>query len=787
MNSATNEGFSRTAHLSVLLCSGLCVAVVPALAAPASDVVLPRPAEAFEGTIGKTYSDSIPAFPAPQKAPANAPNIVLVMTDDVGFGAASAFGGPVPTPNLDQLARTGVRFNRFHTTAVCSATRAALLTGRNHHQVGAGAVADLATGFPGYSNTVPRSAATIAEVLKLNGYNTAMFGKHHNVQPGATSAAGPFDQWPTGLGFEYFYGFVRAETDQFAPILYRGTERAVTPEGEVLDKVLVDDAVRWVHNQQAAAPDKPFFLYLAPGTAHGPQQAPAEWIRRFRGKFDQGWDRLREETLRRQIAEGIVPKGTRLAPRPPGVPSWASLSPDERKVAARLMEVYAGMLAHQDNQFGRLMAELQRMGERDNTLVVFIEGDNGGSAEGGLRSGSNWMEAFGNGGREDLSGLVSRIDELGGPNSYPIFPVGWGWATNAPFPWVKKIASHLGGTRNGLVVSWPGHITGAGSVRSQFHHVIDIAPTLLEAAGIAAPNVVNGERQMPLDGVSMTYALTTPDAPDRRTTQYFEMQGTRAIYDHGWLASTTPRKLPWVMSNPQGSPLDYQWELYDLRSDFSQSRDLAKKEPQRLAWLKALFDSEARRRQVFPLDDRESYQRAIASQTVTGVAKQYVYWGADVSVTDDVAPPLRTRSFSLIADVNIPGQGGSGVLAAYGGRFGGWSFYLKDGKPMLRHNLSNRPETQTTIASGTVLPAGSAQVRFDFDRDSTQFGSGGLVRISANGTELARGRLERTVITVSGLGETFDIGRDTGDAVVAEAGANPFNGTISKVTVVPLP
>jgi arylsulfatase len=709
--------------------------------------------------------------------------VLLVMTDDVGFGAASTFGGPVPTPNLDALARHGLRFNRFHTTAVCSATRAALLTGRNHHAVGAGAVADLATGYPGYSNTIPRSAATVAEVLRLNGYNTAMFGKHHNVQPGAGSAAGPFDQWPTGLGFEYFYGFVRAETDQFAPILYRGTDRIDPPKGEVLDQMLVDDAIRWIHNQQAAAPDKPFFLYLAPGTAHGPQQAPAEWIAKFRGQFDRGWDDMRQETLRRQIAMGVVPKDTHLAPRPPGVPAWDSLSPDEKKVAARLMEVFAGMLACQDAQFGRLVAELQRMGKLDNTLVLFIEGDNGGSAEGGLSSSSNWIAGFANGSHESAAELVKDLDKLGGPDSYPIYPVGWAMAMNAPFPWMKKIASHLGGTRNGLVVSWPGHIVNPGSVRSQFHHVIDIAPTILEAARVPAADVVDGAPQQRFDGVSMAYSFMAPAAPDRRTTQYFEMQGTRALYDHGWLASTTPRKAPWMMTNPPGSPVDYKWELYDLTHDFSQSRDIARRNPAKLAELKALFDREARANGVFPLDDRESYQRASAAQAVGMDGREFTYWGADVSVTDDVAPPLRRRSFSLVAEVEIPVGGGSGVLAAYGGHFAGWSFFMRGGRPVVHHAVSQLAGDQFEVAAGDVLPAGRATIRFDFNRDSAGPGSGGTVRISAGGRELAVGRIARTAWTMAGLGETFDVGRDTGDPVVE--GSAPFNGVIRKLTVLP--
>jgi len=706
------------------------------------------------------------------------------MTDDVGFGAASTFGGPVPTPNLDRLAAHGIKYNRFHTTAVCSATRAALLTGRNAHAVGAGSVPDLATGFPGYSNTIPKSAATIAEILRLNGYNTAMFGKHHNVQPGAGSVAGPFDQWPTGLGFEYFYGFVRAETDQFSPILYRGTERVDPPKGQVLDQMLVNDAIRWVHNQDAAAPDKPFFLYLAPGTAHGPQQAPEEWIRKFAGQFDQGWDEVRKQTFARQKKAGIVPAGTALTRRPREIPAWASLTPDEMRVSARMMEVYAAMLSYQDAQFGRLVDELQRMGKLENTLVIFIEGDNGSSAEGGLKGSSDWIGTFANGGNETTTELVAHLDELGGPNSYGIYPVGWAWATNAPFKWTKKIASHFGGTRNGLVMSWPERIPQDGSVRSQFHHVNDIMPTILEAIGLDQPTIILGVRQQPVDGVDMSYSFNAPNAADRRTTQYFEMQASRGIYHNGWFANTTPKKLPWIMSNPPGSPLDYKWELYDLRKDFSQAHDVAARYPDTLKTLQALFDREAVRNKVFPLDDRESHDRAEAARVVGTQRTSYVYWGGDISIADDAAPPIRARSFSIIADIDIPVGGGSGPLVAQGGRFAGWSFYFKQGRPVAHQNFMRQADQQFEVVGSTIIPPGPARVRYDFDYDGGGIGRGGMLCISVNDHRAGCGRMERTLTVTAGLGETFDIGQDTGDPVVDYLGANTFDGTIHKVEVI---
>ncbi|AZI35218.1 arylsulfatase [Caenibius tardaugens] len=750
----------------------------------APDIILPTADAPFTGKIGLIYKDSVPAFSDPVKAPQGAPNVLLVMTDDVGFGAASTFGGPIPTPNLDRLAAHGIKYNRFHTTAVCSATRAALLTGRNAHAVGAGSVPDLATGFPGYSNTLSKSAATIAEILRLNGYNTAMFGKHHNVQPGAGSVAGPFDQWPTGLGFEYFYGFIRAETDQFSPVLYRGTDRVDSPAGQVLDQMLVNDAIRWVHNQDAAAPNKPFFLYLAPGTAHGPHQAPKEWIDKFAGQFDQGWDKVRKQTIARQKMAQIVPSTSVLTARPPEIPAWASLTSDEKRVSARMMEVYAAMLSYQDAQFGRLVDELQRMGKLENTLVIFIEGDNGGSAEGGLKGSSDWIGTFANGGNESTSEVLAHLDELGGPNSYGIYPVGWAWATNAPFKWMKKIASHLGGTRNGLVIAWPKHIRRVGGVRSQFHHVSDIAPTILEAAGLRQPTVVNGVRQRPMDGISLNYSFNTSNAEDRRTTQYFEMQASRGIYHEGWFANTTPKKLPWTMSNPAGSPLDYKWELYDLRKDFSQAHDVAMRYPDILRVLQGLFDEEATRNKVFPLDDRESHDRAEEAKATGEKRTNYVYWGGDVSVTDDVAPPIRARSFSIVADIDVPLTGGSGVLVAQGGRFAGWSFYLKQGRPVAHQSFMRHAGQQFEIVGDTIVPPGAARVRYDFDYDGGGIGRGGKLCISVNDRPAGCGRMERTLTVTAGLGETFDIGQDTGDPVADYVGMNAFNGKIRKVEII---
>lgn len=761
--------------------------VSPAWAATAGQaaseaVILPHPQQPFAGSIGTTYTDSQPVFPRHAKAPENAPNVLLVLTDDVGFAAASTFGGPVPTPNLDRLADSGVKYNRFHTTAMCSPTRAALLTGRNHHAVGSGIVTDLAAGYPGYSGYMPRSAATVAEVLKLNGYNTAMFGKHHNVEPGAVSAAGPFDQWPVGLGFEYFYGFVAAETNQFTPALYRGITPVKAPEGVILDKALIDDAITWVHNQQAAAPGKPFFMYYATGTAHAPHQAPADWIKKFRGQFDQGWDQLREEIFARQKQLGVVPADAVLTPRPPGIPAWDETTPDQKKFAARQMEVYAAMLSYQDYQFGRLIDELERMGELDNTLVIFIEGDNGASAEGQVYGHTNPMGGFANSVEETIEYQVARLDEQGGPKSAQNYAAGWAWAGNTPFQWTKQIASHLGGVRNGLVISWPERIEGRG-VRSQFHHLVDIAPTILDAAGLPQPDIVNGTPQQRVDGISMIYSFDAAEAADQRTTQYFEMMGNRAIYHQGWMASTRPTRATWLTENlyASESPQDYEWELYNLDEDFSQARNLAAEQPAKLEELKAVFDREAERNNVLPLDDRLNLARfAAAAEGGVKPRSSYVYWGPDIIVPADSAPRFR-GSFTLTAEIDTA-RNADGVLAALGSHFAGWSFYLKKGKPVVVMAGSVQPERVYRVEGKRKVPSGASTVQYDFVSDG--IGQGGLMRISIDGQQVGEGRIEKPIIRTVEMTDTFDIGFDTSTTVTDDyRGDGRFNGTIRKLTV----
>ena len=724
------------------------------------------------------------------KAPAGAPHILLVMTDDVGFSAASTFGGPIPTPNLDRLASQGLKYNQFHTTGICSPTRAALLTGRNHHAVGMATVVELGTPYPGYNGIIPKSAATVARVLRENGYSTAMFGKHHNVPNEENSPAGPFDHWPTGLGFEYFYGFVAGDTHQWQPALVEGItplDSARRNPGELLDKELADRAIHWIHNQQAAAPDKPFFIYYAPGTAHAPHQAPKDWIAKFRGKFDQGWDELRVQILARQKVLGIVPRNTQLSARPSQIPAWNSLSSETRRVYARYMEVYAAMLAYQDAQFGRLLDELQRMGIADNTLILFVEGDNGGSGEsGGLHGTTNELNRVTMVSNDDseTKWLASNLDVLGSADTYEGYPVGWSFATGTPFPWVKQVASHLGGVRNGLVISWPSRIRMQGELRTQYHHVIDVVPTLLEAAHVKAPASVDGVTQLRMDGTSMIYSFDTPDAPSTRRTQYYEIHGNRGIYHDGWLASTTPRNMPWDFyeNRPTSDVTTYNWELYDLRNDFGQAHDVAAKHPQRLQQMQALFDTEARRNHVYPIQDSGAPPRHMQSIRAAGQLPRtrYIYWGSGIRMTYATMPPIFNLPFTIDADLEIPAAGANGVIVAAGSQFGGLSFYLQEGRPVAYLAATQLPGDQSRIAAETAIPAGPAHVRFEYVPAT----SGDVMVISVNGKEVARGNIARRARSMAGLGETFDTGRDTNVPVTKDyVDGGEFTGTINKVEV----
>ena len=762
-----------------------------ALSARAQEVVLPKPEPPFHGKIGRTVKDSTPDFPKSVEAPAGAPSVLLIMTDDVGFGASSTFGGPIQTPNFQRIADSGLRYNMFHTTALCSPTRAALITGRNHHTNASGVITEFATGYPGYNSLVPKSSGSVGEVLKENGFNTSWFGKMHNVPDWMSSQAGPFDLWPSGLGFEYFYGFLGGDSDQWHPALYENTRPIELYLGNplyILDRDLADKAISWLRMQHALAPNKPWLLYYATGTAHAPHHAPKEWIAKYRGQFDQGWDKVREETLARQIKLGVVPANTQLTKRPDGIPAWDSLSADQKRLYARMMEVYAGALSHADYQIGRLLDAVQESGQLENTLVIFLMGDNGASAEGTLQGTTNEVATAANSVTESLPYLLSMIDELGGPLTYNHYPVGWAHAMDAPMQWTKQVASHFGGSRNGMVISWPARIKDRGSLRSQFCHVIDIVPTIYEAAGITLPTVMDGVQQKPLEGVSLVYTFDNANAPTRHSTQYFELVGNRAIYKDGWMASTTPLRLPWVTIGFEPNPDDFKWELYNINEDFSQANNLAEKNPNKLKELQDAFDVEAKKYNVYPLDSSFASRADPAIRpSLTRGRTEFTYYQGMVRIPEGSAPNFKNKSWAIAAEVTVPDNLANGVLATIGGRFGGWALLMEDGKPEFVYALSNQPEHKFWIASNQPIPAGNHVVRFEFKYDGGGIGKGATGTLFVDGTAVAEGRIAQTVGVRFSLDETFDVGSDMGTPVVEDyLDKMPFafTGTLKKFVVV---
>jgi len=762
-----------------------------ALSARAQEVVLPKPEPPFHGKIGRTVKDSTPDFPKSVEAPAGAPNVLLIMTDDVGFGASSTFGGPIQTPNFQRIADSGLRYNMFHTTALCSPTRAALITGRNHHTNASGVITEFATGYPGYNSLVPKSSGSVGEVLKENGFNTSWFGKMHNVPDWMSSQAGPFDLWPSGLGFEYFYGFLGGDSDQWHPALYENTRPIEPYLGNplyILDRDLADKAISWLRMQHALAPNKPWLLYYATGTAHAPHHAPKEWIAKYRGQFDQGWDKVREETLARQIKLGVVPANTQLTKRPDGIPAWDSLSADQKRLYARMMEVYAGALSHADYQIGRLLDAVQESGQLENTLVIFLMGDNGASAEGTLQGTTNEVATAANSVTESLPYLLSMIDELGGPLTYNHYPVGWAHAMDAPMQWTKQVASHFGGSRNGMVISWPARIKDKGSLRSQFCHVIDIVPTIYEAAGITPPTVMDGVQQKPLEGVSLVYTFDNANAPTRHSTQYFELVGNRAIYKDGWMASTTPLRLPWVTIGFEPNPDDFKWELYNINEDFSQANNLAEKNPNKLKELQDAFDVEAKKYNVYPLDSSFASRADPAIRpSLTRGRTEFTYYQGMVRIPEGSAPNFKNKSWAIAAEVTVPDNLANGVLATIGGRFGGWALLMEGGKPEFVYALSNQPEHKFWIASNQPIPAGNHVVRFEFKYDGGGIGKGATGTLFVDGTAVAEGRIAQTVGVRFSLDETFDVGSDMGTPVVEDyLDKMPFafTGTLKKFVVV---
>jgi arylsulfatase len=735
-----------------------------------------------------TELDARTATPPPRfevRAPEGAPNVVIVLIDDLGFGATSAFGGPIHTPTLDRLAEGGLRYNRFHTTALCSPTRMALLTGRNHHVTNTGAVMEVATAFPGNTGVRPNNVAPLAEMLRLNGYSTAAFGKYHETAPWEVSVSGPYDRWPTRSGFDKFYGFIGGETNQWAPALYDGVVR-VEPSRDPnyhLTTDLANQAIAWMRFQQAMTPDKPFFVYFATGATHAPHHVPEEWADKYKGKFDTGWDRLREETLARQIEMGVVPQGTQLTARPAEIAAWDTLSAERKRLFARQMEVFAGFGEHTDYEVGRLVQAIEEMGELENTLIFYIAGDNGSSAEGGPDGSYNEVLAL-NGIVSDVSSQLPWIDQWGGPLTFPHFSVGWAHATNTPFQWTKQVASHFGGTRNPMVVHWPARIRTQGAVRSQFHHVIDIAPTVLEAARLPEPAMVNGTRQRPMDGVSILYTFDDPQAADRRTTQYFEMFGNRAIYHDGWVAATR-HSIPWLMA--QLPPFDQdRWELYNIEQDFSQANDLAAENPAKLTELQDLFIEEAVRNNVLPLDDRrvERFDASLAGRPdLLGPRTAMTLFEGMTGIMENAFINVKGRSYAITAEIEVPRGGANGVIIAQAGRFGGWSLYMKAGRP---HHVYNFGGLQrTTVSSPQALAPGRHTLRYEFAYDGGAPGSGGTAQLLVDGERVGEARVPRTMPFLYSGDEGVDVGMDNETPVTEEyaEGNNRFTGRILKVSV----
>ncbi len=723
------------------------------------------------------------------KAPEKAPNVVIVLIDDIGFGGPSTFGGPINTPTLDRLAQSGLLFNNFHTTALCSPTRVALKCGRNHHSANAGSIMESSTGFPGNTGQVPNNIAPLAEMLRLNGYSTGAFGKWHETAAWETSVSGPFDRWPTRQGFDKFYGFIGGETDQWYPLIYDGLTRVTPPEteGYHFTTDMTNQAIGWMKAQQSMTPDKPFFLYFATGAVHAPHHVPRKWADKYKGKFDGGWDKVRSESIARQKKMGVIPANTQLGPKPEDIQDWDKLSADERRLFARQAEVFSGFLEQTDYEIGRLTEAVEEIGEMDNTLFIYIAGDNGTSAEGGFVGMYNEMTYF-NGVEEKVEDLVPLIDEWGGDETFPHMAAGWAVAFDSPFSWTKQVASDFGGTRNGMIIHWPNGIKESG-MRSQFGHVIDITPTILEAAGLPEPKIVNGTPQRPIEGTSLLYTFNDADAKERHNTQYFEMFGNRAIYHDGWLARTLHRA-PWETANLPPLETDV-WDLYNVKEDFSLTNNVAKEHPEKLAKLEALFMSEAEKYNVLPIDDRviARMNPAIAGRPdlLGDRTSLTLYEGMD-GMLENTFMNVKNRSKKITAEIEVPEGGANGVLLAQGGRFGGWCLYMKEGKPVYTYNYLGLE--RFTVASPEAIPAGAAEVVMDFayeGKNKDDLGKGGKVTISVNGEVVAEGRVEKTQPLIFSADETADVGLDNQTPVAEDLGvgrdATRFNGNIKKITL----
>ncbi len=748
--------------------------------------VLPFPDFKYKGTVARTIADSDPPeFPQPVRPPKGAPNIVYILIDDAGYGQFGTFGGQIPTPALDRVAADGLRYTRFHTTALCSPTRAALLTGRNHHSTSNGVITEAATGYEGYTGIIGRNVGTIAEVLRQYGYATAWFGKNHNTPDWETSQVGPFDRWPSGLGFDYFYGFMGGDMDQWQPTLYENhnlVPRSTDPN-YIMTPDLVDHAIAWLRRTRSIAADKPYFLYMSTGATHAPHQVSPQYIEKYVGQFDMGWDAYREQTFARQKALGVVPQNAKLTKRPEELPAWDSLSADQKKLFARMMEVFAAFTDQTDFEMGRLLEVVRSLPDADNTIIFYQVGDNGASAEGGLVGLLN-ENSFFNNVPESLKDNLRHMDELGGPKHFNHFPAGWAWAMNTPFQWTKQIASHLGGVRNPLAVSWPARIKDRGGVRGQFHHVIDVAPTIYEACGITFPDMLNGVSQKPIEGVSIVYSFDDANAPSHRRTQYFEMMVNRGIYNDGWWAASRVN-IPWEGGASPANPDTATWELYNLNEDFAQANDLAQENPEKLRQLQDLWWTEAARYQVLPLDGRKTERLNAELQgrpSLAGKRTSFTYYPGTAALPAGSAPNVLNKSFTITAEIESNFDHAEGAIFSLGGGDGGFGIYVLDGKPVFAGNFLSR--SMTRAASDTPLPKGAVKVRGEFKYDGGGMGKGGTLTLFVNDKKVGDARMNETQGITLGLGGTLDVGLDTGSPV-DDAYTPPFdfNGVIKQVTV----
>jgi arylsulfatase A-like enzyme len=748
---------------------------------------VPSPAPDFAGVINLNATDSKPCWPAKIVPPKGAPNVLLIMTDDQGYGVSGTFGGVIPTPAMDRIAKAGLRYTQFHSTALCSPTRAALITGRNHHSVGFGVIGEMSTGYPGYDSIIQSNSATIGEILKENGYATSWFGKEHNTPVYQYSTAGPFDQWPVGMGFEYFYGFMGGETDQWTPYLFRNQTQIfpwVGKPGYNLTTDLADEAILYMKQLDSAAPDKPFFLYYVPGGTHAPHQPTQEWIDKFKGKFDMGWNEMREQIFANQKRLGVIPANTQLTPWPDDLPKWNTLSADEKKLFARQAEVFAAYAAYTDNEIGRVIQQVEDMGKLDNTLIIYISGDNGTSAEGSA-IGTPFDWAAIQGVNVPVADQLKFYDVWGSSATTPHMSVAWSWAFDTPFKWTKQVASHFGGTRQGMAIAWPNHIKDAGGIRTQFHHMIDIVPTVLEAAGIQAPTAVNGIAQKPIEGVSMDYTFDKANAPSTRTTQYFEMFGNRAIYHDGWIAATTPPAPPWLMGLAKLPEVvnGYKWELYNINDDYSEYNELAAKNPDKLREMQELFLVEASKYNVFPLDNSVITRGIAPRPSATAGRNVFAYSGEMPGIATSAAPDILNKSYAITAEIEIPQGGGDGMIVTEGGRFGGYGLYLLKGKPVFTYNFFDMERFRWE--GEQALTPGKHTIVFDFKYNGPGFAKGGNGVLLVDGKQMASKTIPHTMPFGLTIDETFDVGVDTRTPVDDKDYQVPFRftGKLVKLTI----